>query len=135
MMTKLLIPFLFPLSLLFGVQDAPLKNSKWKLLSVKDSLMNKTFDFSKSGSSLAVNDSMFCVLGCNGISSKYNLGEGNKITIAYVNTTAINCPGDYEKIETYVGGYFFNLVYHIRLDTLTLYNGSKGITFKYLLNK
>ena len=131
-MTKLYLLIFLSLNpfLKIGPSDT-LINNRWTVVSIKDNIINKTFSVNKNRATIFFNDTMYYVHSCNSFFGKYKLDDNSRINVLGLSQTLVNCS---DIVDSYVEKYFYDLTYHIALDTLTLSN-NKGVTFKCVIDK
>lgn len=113
-----------------SIENSPLTNSYWKLISLHDSLIHPTMEktiFLKFEDSSRVSG----FAGCNGTGGKYVLGKNNHIIISEMVSTKMACP------DLNIENAFFKALdqsnsYRINADTLVLFNTGKKPVSKFI---
>lgn len=112
-------------------QSNNLVNTEWRLISIQDKTLNKTFVFSDDISLLSIKDSMMHMNTCNYLHCGYKIdSESKKIKCFNRFQTKVKCHDESLVIENYYTTHFTNLNYYPSSDTLALSDSS--VYFKYL---
>lgn len=106
-------------------QSNNLVNTEWRLISIQDKTLNKTFVFSDDISLLSIKDSTMYIKTCNYLHCDYKIdSESKKIKCSTQFQTKINCHDEFLVIENYYITHFTNLNYSTKSNSLELNDNS-----------
>lgn len=124
---KFIFPIIFLLVFLTSKQPV-LKNTSWKLISIKDN--TKQYSFAHKNSILTISDSTCSLNSCVSMWGKYKIDNNNIFQTKELGSYLMNCSDDFGIIQDYYLQHFHDLQFKIENDTLIFIN-KKGVSFTF----